>query len=209
MKPTPRGHVYLVDDNADIRFYLSDLLRQKGYVIESFDSAQAFLQHPMDLFPAVLLLDVRMPHMTGVELQDQLKALGRMTPIVFISGESHTDEIIQAMKGHPIEFLWKPFLLPDLIGAIDQGLAIDAQNRQAWMVQNDIRLKWQTLSARERDVLALMLEGHTNKGISQRLDILPDTAKKYRAHVLQKMQTPDLADLMALCKGVDVRALDP
>ena len=208
MSPSTCGHVYVVDDNPDIRFYLTDLLRQMGYSIEGYDSAVAFLQHSVDIFPAVLVLDVRMPGMSGVDLQDKMKALGRNTPIIFISGESQSEEIIRAMKGRPIEFLWKPFQIQALIDAIDRGLALDTVNRQAFIQKNEIRRKWQALSARERDVFGLMLEGHTNKGISERLDILPDTAKKHRANVLQKMEVLQLADLLALCKGLDLKALE-
>lgn len=207
MNPSTCGHVYVVDDNPDIRFYLTDLLRQMGYSIEGYDSAQAFLQQSIDIFPAVLVLDVRMPGMSGVDLQEKMKSLGRHTPIIFISGESESEEIIRAMKGLPIEFLWKPFQIQDLIDAIDRGLAADDANRQDFIQKNEIRRKWLALSARERDVFVLMLAGHTNKGISERLDILPDTAKKHRANILQKMQVPHLADLMALCKGLDMEAL--
>jgi FixJ family two-component response regulator len=208
MSPTSNGHVYVVDDNADLRHYLTDLLRQMGYSVESFDSAQSFLTQSFDIFPAVLVLDVRMPYMSGIELQKEIKAMGRHLPIIFISGESHSEEIIQAMKGQPIEFLLKPFQIQTLIDAIDKGMSLDGLNRQNFTQKNDIRCKWQTLSARERDVFVLMLDGHANKGISERLDILPDTAKKHRANVLQKMETPHLSDLLALCKGLDVRELE-
>jgi FixJ family two-component response regulator len=207
MNPSTCGHVYVVDDNPDIRFYLTDLLRQMGYSIEGYESAQAFLQQSIEIFPAVLVLDVRMPGMSGVDLQEKMKSLGRNTPIIFISGESESEEIIRAMKGLPIEFLWKPFQIQNLIDAIDRGLAVDVTNRQNFIQKNEIRRKWLALSARERDVFELMLAGHTNKGISERLDILPDTAKKHRANILQKMQVPHLADLMALCKGLDMEAL--
>lgn len=207
MKPTSHGHVYVVDDNSDIRFYLTDILRRIGYTVESFDSANSFLTQSLDIFPAVLVLDVRMPQMSGIELQREMRNLGRPTPIIFISGESHSEDIIQAMKGQPIEFLLKPFQFQSLLDAIDKGLELDGLNRENFIRHNDIRRKWQSLSARERDVFLLMVDGLTNKGVSERLDILPDTAKKHRANVLQKMQTPDLADLLALCKGVDVKAL--
>ena len=208
MSASTFGHVYVGDDNPDIRFYLTDLLRQMGYSIEGYDSAQAFLTQSFDMFPAVMVLDVRMPNMSGIELQEKMKSLGRHTPIIFISGESQSEEIIRAMKGQPIEFLLKPFQIQDLIDAIDRGLAVDTLNREAFIQKNEIRRKWVTLSSRERDVVALMLEGHTNKGISERLDILPDTAKKHRANVLQKMETPQLSDLLALCKGLDLKALE-
>jgi len=207
MKPTPNGHVYLVDDNPDILIYLTDLLRQMGYGVENFDSAQSFLANSFDIFPAILVLDVRMPQMSGIELQQAMRDLGRHTPIVFISGESHSEEIIQAMKGQPIEFLLKPFQIQSLIDAIDRGLAIDGVNRRKFIHKNEIRRKWQTLSIRERDVFVLMLSGHTNKGISKLLNILPDTAKKHRANILHKMETPDLADLLAMCRGLDLEKL--
>ncbi|PIT74748.1 response regulator transcription factor [Limnohabitans sp. G3-2] len=206
MKPSTHGHVHVVDDNPDIRIYLTDLLRQLGYTVDSYDSAESFLAQSMDIFPAVLVLDVRMPQMSGIELQQAMKAMGRNTPIIFISGESHSQDIIQAMKGQPVEFLLKPFQFPSLIHAIDRGMVLDGVHRETFIRQNDIRRKWQNLSQREREVLVLMLEGHTNKGISELMDILPDTVKKHRAHVLQKMQTPHLADLVAVCKDLDVKA---
>ena len=207
MSNPARGHVYVVDDNPDIRFYLTDLLRQMGYTVEEFAGANAFLQQSMDISPAVLVLDVRMPGMSGIELQEQLQTLGRPTPIIFISGESQSVEIIRAMKGSPIEFLWKPFQIQALIDAIDRGLSVDLQRRDAFIRRDAVRRKFADLSAREREVFVLMLEGHSNKGISERLDILPDTVKKHRANVLQKMQVLQLADLMTLCKGVDIQAL--
>ena len=85
MNPSTCGHVYVVDDNPDIRFYLTDLLRQMGYSIEGYDSAQAFLQQSIDIFPAVLVLDVRMPGMSGVDLQEKMRSLGRHTPIIFVT----------------------------------------------------------------------------------------------------------------------------
>jgi FixJ family two-component response regulator len=141
MKPTPNGHVYLVDDNPDILVYLTDLLRQMGYTVENFDSAQSFLTHSFDIFPSVLVLDVRMPHMSGIELQQTMRDSGRHTPIVFISGESHSEEIILAMKGQPIEFLLKPFQIQNLIDAIDRGLATDDVNRENFIQKNEIRRK--------------------------------------------------------------------
>lgn len=207
MTDTTRGHVYIVDDNPDIRFYLTDLLRQMGYSVEGYATARAFLQLSMDISPAVLVLDVRMPGMSGIELQETMKALGRQTPIIFISGESQSVEIIRAMKGSPIEFLWKPFQIQSLIDAIDRGLTIDLKTRDEFIRRNDMRRKYANLSMRERDVFALMLQGHSNKGISEKLDILPDTVKKHRANVLQKMQALQLADLMTMCKGMDIQSL--
>ena len=202
-----QGHVYLVDDNPDIRHYLSDLLKTMGYTTESFADAQEFLRLSMDIVPAVLVLDVRMPGMSGVELQKQLEALGRHTPVIFISGESQSQEIIEAMKGGAIEFLWKPFQIQMLIDAVDRGLALDQQRRDLIVRTNGMRRKLATLSAREKQVFLLMLQGQGNKGIGEILDIQADTIKKHRANILQKMQANHLADLMVMCKDLDIEAM--
>ena len=202
-----RGHVHVVDDNPDIRFYLSHLLRQMAYSVQEYAGAEDFLLQSMDIWPAVLVLDVRMPGMTGVQLQAKMRAMGQQTPIIFISGESQSHEIIQAMKGGPVEFLWKPFPIDALMDAIDRGLEMDRHQRQEFIRSDAVRRKFADLSAREREVFVLMLEGHSNKGIAQKLDILPDTVKKHRANVLHKMQVPQLADLMTMCKGLDMQAL--
>jgi len=208
MSDSMRGHVYVVDDNPDIRFYLGNLLRQMNYSVEEYPSATAFLRQSLDISPAVLVLDVRMPGMSGIELQQKLQAMGRLTPIIFISGESHSVEIIQAMKGSPIEFLWKPFPIQALIDAIDRGLTVDQHKRDEFVRQDAVRRKYAELSTREREVFVLMLEGHGNKGISEKLDVLPDTIKKHRANVLQKMQVQQLAELMVMCRGIDLSRLD-
>ena len=202
-----RGHVFLVDDNPDIRYYLADLLKKMGYSIEQYADAKEFLQQSMDVSPAVLVLDVRMPGMSGVELQARLAGLGRHTPIIFISGESQTQEIIQAMKAGAIDFLWKPFPIQSLVEAIERGLLQDAQ-RQALQLRHQAMLrKVQDLSAREREVFLLMLQGLGNKALGERLHIQPDTIKKHRAQILQKMQAQDLPALMAMCQGLAVEAM--
>lgn len=202
-----RGHVFLVDDNPDIRYYLADLLKKMGYSIEQYADAKEFLQQSMDVSPAVLVLDVRMPGMSGVELQARLASLGRHTPIIFISGESQTQEIIQAMKGGAIEFLWKPFQIQTLIDAIDRGLALDEQRRDMFIRTVNMRRKISELSTREKQVFLLMLQGQGNKGIGEILNIQADTIKKHRANILQKMQAHQLADLMLMSKGMDIAGM--
>jgi FixJ family two-component response regulator len=201
------GHVFVVDDNPDIRFYLTDLLQKMGYSVESFESAQAFMASSLDIFPAVLVLDVRMPKISGIDLHNQLLLQGRHTPIVFMNGECQPHEVILAMKGQPIEFLLKPFRSEDLTDAVDKGLGLDTDNRRKFIRHNEVRRRWSSLSAREREVFALMLQGHTNKGLSLHLDMLPDTAKKHRAHILEKVQVSNLAALIELCKEVNLDVL--
>jgi FixJ family two-component response regulator len=208
MKPVRNGHVYLVDDNADIRIYLSDLLQTMGYSTQAYDSGQAFMHHSSELSPAVLVLDVRMPDMSGVELQEKLRSMGRQTPIIFISGECQSEEIIMAMKGLPVEFLWKPFPMQKLFEAIERGLSADRLQQDELIKANEIHQKLKSLTEREKNVFSLMLLGHTNKGISELMGILPDTVKKHRAHVLQKMQVSQLAELMVMCKGMDLSSTE-
>ena len=131
--PTP-GHVFLVDDNPDIRHNLSHLLRKIGYSVDTFADAAEFIRLAPRLSPAVLVLDVRMPQMTGVQLQAHLVARGWHTPVVFISGESEHHEIIQAMKAGAIDFLWKPFPIQSLLEAIERGLTQDAQNQALLLI---------------------------------------------------------------------------
>lgn len=204
--PSP-GHVFLVDDNPDIRHNLSHLLRKMGYAVDTFTDAEEFVRRAPRLSPAVLVLDVRMPQMSGVQLQAHLGQLGWRTPIVFISGESEHQEIIQAMKAGAIDFLWKPFPIQSLVEAIERGLEQDAQRLAQQLRQQAMQRKLQDLSAREREVLLLMLQGLGNKALGERLQIQPDTIKKHRAQILQKMQAQDLPALIAMCQGVELATL--
>ena len=124
---TTKGHVYLVDDDHDIRFHLSDLLRQFGYGVSDFALATDFLSQAQRVSPAVLVLDMRMPHMNGLDVQQSLIASGWGLPIIYMSGESQSQEIIDAMKAGAIDFLWKPVAHTDLRQAIDRGLDLDRQ----------------------------------------------------------------------------------
>ena len=207
MSASVSGHVFLVDDNPDIRHNLSHLLRKMGYAVDAFADAAEFVRLAPRASPAVLVLDVRMPQMSGVQLQAHLARLGWHTPVVFISGESEHQEIIQAMKGGAVDFLWKLFPILSLIEAIERGLAQDAQ-RQAKLLRGQVLArKLRELSAREREVLGMMLQGLGNKALGERLQIQPDTIKKHRAQILLKMQAQDLPDLMAMCQGLELEAL--
>lgn len=201
------GYVYLVDDNPEIRDHLGDLLRRQGHVVETCADALEFLRKFRDVSPSVLVLDVRMPGMSGVELQQRLAQTGWLIPIIFISGESQSQEIIEGMKGGAIEFLWKPFQMQVLLQAIDKGLRIDLEKRDLQTRSNQMRRMVDELSAREKDVFRLMLQGHGNKGIGEILNIQPDTIKKHRASILLKMHAEQLSDLLIMCKGLDIESM--
>ena len=200
----PLEHVYLVDDNPAIRLHLKALLVSKGYGVLEFDSAQAFLDGHIKLeHPCVLVLDMRMPKLRGLDLQKHLKAQDIFVPIIFISGESQHQEIIDAMKGGAIEFLWKPFKSDDMLAAIQRGIDLDTANEEL----NQRKLKLHTLQAsltrQENKVFLLMLKGLGNKDTGKELGIFSDTAKKYRAQVLEKMQVTNLRELLALWQGIE------
>ncbi|WP_198552372.1 response regulator transcription factor [Macromonas nakdongensis] len=204
MNPSAQGYVYLVDDDPDIRFYLSDLLRQLGYVVATFADADTFFKESMDLSPAVVLMDMRMPGLTGVQAQQRLQAIGRQTPVVFISGESHPQEIIDAMKGGAVDFLIKPFNREQLVAALDRALARDVKQRDQFVRLTHVQRMFKALTEREREVFFLILQGHANQSIGELTGVQADTVKKHRAAVFDKFQVSSTAELMALCAGLDL-----
>lgn len=196
-----KGHVFLVDDDYDIRFHLGDVLRQLGYGVTDHASAAAFLQQAKPVSPAVLVLDMRMPQMTGLELQKALNAQDWHLPIIYMSGDSQNQEIIDAMKLGAIDFLWKPFTQLQMVQAIDKGLVLDAQRHADQQRLKRVVSLYEGLSPREQSMFALMLLGHGNKDIAASTGLMADTVKKHRAQVLTKMQVDSLAELIAFCKG--------
>lgn len=203
------GHIFLVDDNHDMRFYLSDMLFMLGYTVDTFDNATAFLENSMDISPAVVLLDMRMPGISGLEMQTRLHELGRKTPIIFISGESDKDEIIQAFRLGAVDFLLKPFNREKLCATIDKALEIDRLRNLEFINTKVLRRSFGTLSAREQEIFMLIVQGLTNKGIAELTGIQPGTAKKHRATIYQKFEVNSSAELISQCKGVDLSQLLP
>ncbi len=201
-----KGHVFIVDDDAEIRLHLGNLLRHLGYSVSDFGSAKEFLASYSNLGASVLVLDMRMPIMSGLDLQKSLRAKGSDIPIIYISGESRSQEIIDAMKDGAIDFLWKPFSHTQLVEAIEKGLNIDAQHHKSRKHYKHVEAMYETLSRREKSIFALMLLGHGNKDIAAKLSVMPDTVKKYRAQVFEKMQVDNLPALLDLCKGFELPA---
>jgi len=195
------GHIYLLDDNEDIRLHLGDALRQHGWQVSSFDTATDFLGQSHWLRPTVLVLDMRMPEMNGLAVQRQLKLMGQDMPIIFISGESQSQEIIDAMKGGAVEFLWKPFELDALLEAISSAVARDTHNLHQQRLHGHVQALYSNLSGREKELFPMLLQGMSNKGIGEHTGVLADTVKKHRANIFSKMQVDNLAGLLQLCEG--------
>jgi len=201
------GHIFLVDDNHDIRFYLSDMLSMMGYSVDQFDNAENFLNKSISTSPAVVLLDMRMPGLSGLQLQSRLEELGRKTPIVFISGESDKDEIIEAFRLGAFDFLLKPFGKEKLRSIIDKALEADRQQTLEKTTTENLKRSLAGLSKREKEVFMLIVQGQTNKGIGEVTGIQAGTAKKHRATIYQKLAVSNAAELISQCKGVDLNKL--
>lgn len=200
--------VFLVDDDLSMREALTSLLRATGLRVQAFASAAellARLAQPLDE-PACLVLDVRMPGMGGLELQRELGQRGAGLPIVFITGHGDIPMTVRAMKAGAVEFLPKPFRDQELLDAITQGLT---QARAAWQAadaQRTLRARFETLTPREREVLALMVQGLRNKLSADRLGISEVTVKVHRHHVMEKMQAKSLPELVGMWERLGGRA---
>jgi len=201
------GHVFLVDDNDDMRTYLGMTLRQMGYSLSAYASADDFLDNSVDISPAVLLLDMRMPQKNGSELQKRLLELGRKTPIVFISGDADRDEIIDAFVHGAVDFLWKPFSHERLHEALEKALEKDRLTSQKMTALHRLKLFYDSLSPREQELFFLMADGLTNKAIASLKDIQPGTVKKHRSTIYSKLGISKTSELILLCKGQNLEDL--
>ena len=191
-------HVFLIEDDDFLREDLKALIEFGGYKVHSFSNALDFLSESLNQGPAVLVLDVRMPGMSGIELQERLVAVGRELPIIFISGESSNQQIVKGLKQGAIDFLIKPFNREDLFSAIAQGIQKDIFNiaRQSKRIQLSLLLK--QLSPRETQVFHLLAQGFCNSQIVESLGVSLETAKQYKQETMRKLQVKSLSQLIKL-----------
>ena len=193
---TDIGHIYLIDDDESMRTSLGRMLGEVGYQVQEYASATEFLEKSLPLAPAVILLDMQMPDVTGLDLQKQLVGLGRKTPIVFISGQSHPHQIVQALKNGAIDFLFKPFNLEELLQAINEALKFDQRQLKSLTKEVETKKNYALLTPREKEVSALLVKGFLNKEIAQQLGISKATIKVHKARVIEKMQVTSMQDLV-------------
>ena len=193
---TKIGHIYLIDDDESMRVSLSRMLRDLGYLVEDYASAKGFLEKSVPVSPAVILLDMQMPDMTGLDLQEQLLKIGRKTPIVFVSGQSHPHQIVQSLKKGALDFLFKPFNLEELLKAVAD--AIDFDGRQLKRVSMDVETKrdYESLTPKEREVCAWLVAGLLNKDIAVKLGTTDATIKVHKARVMDKMHVDSVQTLV-------------
>jgi FixJ family two-component response regulator len=198
--------VFLVDDDSAMRESMTSMFEQAGFRIRSFPSAQAFLNAYSPSDHGCLVLDLRMPGMTGLELQEALLKRGANLPVVFLSGYGDIPTTVRAIKRGAIDFLEKPVAMDILIGRVRQALGQDRKQRAARAWERLVRHSYANLSARERQVMALVTQGLANKEIARHLGISPRTVENHRARVMEKMQADSIADLCrmaALCLASD------
>lgn len=193
-----RPAIFVVDDDAAVRDALKLLLRSVGQPVETFGSAQEFLDAYSEDRPGCLVLDIRMPGMSGLELQQKLNEKHSILPIIFITGHGDVPMAVEAMQAGAVDFIQKPFRDQDLIDRINQALEKDGSNRAALGERNDIRRRLETLTPREREVLDLVVHGKANKVIAGDLKLSQRTVEIHRARVMEKMQASSLAHLVRM-----------
>ena len=196
--PKSTGHIYLIDDDESMRTSLTRMLREVGYMVEDHSSALTFLERSIPVSPAVILLDMQMPDMTGLDLQEKLLQLGRKTPIVFVSGQSHPHQIVKGLKKGAMDFLFKPFNLEDLLKAVAD--AIDFDRRQLKRVSQNVETKkdYAKLTPREKEVCFWLVQGLLNKYIALKLGTTDATIKVHKARVMEKMHADSLQTLVKM-----------
>jgi FixJ family two-component response regulator len=190
--------VFVVDDDAPMRASLQNLLRSVGLRVEAFASAQEFLRSTRPDVPSCLVLDVRLPGLSGLELQQRLAAGDMAMPIIFITGHGDIPMTVQAMKAGAVEFLSKPFRDQVLLDAIQQALARDRAAHEQRAQSEELRRRYRSLTPRERDVLALVVTGLLNKQIAGELGTSEASVKVHRQHVMAKMGAGSLAALVRM-----------
>lgn len=190
--------VHVVDDDLSVREALSSLLRSVGLAVRTYASAADFLAAPREPGVACLVLDVRMPGMTGTELQQTLARAGDDIPIIFITAHGDIPMAVRAMKEGAAEFLPKPFRDEDLLGAIDTALARARAARKEHGEVDEIRRKYASLTAREKEVIAYVIKGALNKQAAAELGVSEMTVKVHRHNVMRKMGAASIPDLVRM-----------
>lgn len=194
------GHVYIVEDDDGMRESMRRIVASQGYRVYPFADPIKFLELVTPISPTMVLLDMRMPGMTGVEVQSRLRAMGFEMPVVFVSGESTVPQAVQALNDGALKFLVKPVSRADLLRAVREGIDRDIARLAMEKKQYHVHAHLAKLAPREREALVLLLDGHGNMEISKRMGIAYATAKQYKGNILLKMDASSMADVVEMMR---------
>jgi FixJ family two-component response regulator len=199
--------VFVVDDDEELRLALDNLFRSVGLQARLFGSTAEFLKADAGSSPGCLVLDIRLPGVSGLEFQGQLARAGVNMPIVFMTGHGDVPMSVRAMKAGAVDFLTKPFRNQDMLDAVAAAMEADRRRRVTEEAGRDVRTRFESLSPREREVMTLVTRGLMNKQVAGELGLSEITVKLYRAQAMRKMDADTLADLVRLAEQLSLHGL--